>query len=82
MSGRLDKKLEEFATWYKYNEGTIPRENLPKRIDFYEKAMASMFDILVQTSRDLADLEGPRRRLWLPKGMELHVNGSKVGDYT
>ena len=79
MSARFDKQLDDFFKWYNFHKEQIPRDNLTRRMDFYDKMLANMFLLLKIAAEDLEMLEGPRRQLWLPSGMEVKGDVTKFG---
>ena len=77
MSQKSENRTQEIITWYHYNKNLIPKENLVKRLDFQQKAIDCLLELIVHLLEDIDPLEhkaGQRSKtLWLPKGMK--VNG-------
>jgi hypothetical protein len=73
MSRQTDLRYAELAKWFTYHSNTLPRENLAKRLDFLEKFCASALIVMAEMTRDIENLEGPRRKLYLPR--EIQVKG-------
>jgi len=68
MSRLLERKSLEWATWYFENKGQIPESNFTKRLDFQEKAIHGLIDILSIAVRDIQDVEhrNSSQTLWTP----------------
>ena len=73
MSAESEDKLRDVVAWYFGNKERIPKDNLAKRCDFYEKAICCMLEVMAMQARDMQIMEqrSPRNRLWLPTGVRL-----------
>lgn len=68
MSALLEKQLADWTVWYNYNIQTLPKADLIKRVKFFEKALEGCLECLLIAAKDIKDLEGVRRQLYLPSG--------------
>lgn len=83
MSQSVEKRLEEIFRWYEYNKGVIPPENLGKRLDFTQKTIDCLFELIVLQAENIQALElraGSRsRKLYLPNGVTVMGDLKKFG---
>lgn len=79
MSRSTDEKFAEIAIWWNYHRKTLPRENLALRCDFLEKACNNLVMLMAMMTKDMEQLEGPRRKLFLPTGMRIEGDVRKFG---
>ena len=83
MSRLLERKSLEWVTWYFEHRGQIPESNFTKRLDFQEKAIEGLLDILSICTRDIQDLEHRRSSssLWTPPRIRTEGDARKfAGD--
>ena len=69
----LERNLINTAVWFHRNAPRIPRDNLKKRCDLYEKAIDLLIDLNAQLVQRMQGVEGrPRNsKIWLPNGMNV-----------
>ena len=79
MSGRLDKELEDWYKWWNYNKSLIPPDNLKDRMEFAEKSLEGLLRLLITTSEDLYAVEGVRRKLYMPTGINVRGDVRRFG---
>lgn len=80
MSSELDRAVMEKYTWYRYHRSTMPQENLQKRIDFLERVIKEQWDLLSIMATDLKLLEGPRRKLFLPRSIKMSGDPTRLNE--
>ena len=68
MSKLLEERLSDWVVWYNHNLKTLPKQDVIKRAAFLEKAMIGALECLLIAAKDIKDLEGVRRQLYLPSG--------------
>jgi len=71
VSKLLEEKLTEWTLWYNYNLKVLPKADLIKRAAFHEKAVTGALECLLIAARDIKELEGAKRQLFLPSGLTL-----------
>lgn len=73
MSARTEDSLKDVVAWYFANKSRIPRDNLGRRCDFYEKAICCMLQVLAEQAKDMQIVEkrNGRGQLWLPTSAQL-----------
>jgi hypothetical protein len=76
MSAVLEDKLEDVYKWYLFNRNNIAKENVMGRLQFQEKTIDCLFELVAILTQDMQDVEGARRKLLLPSGVTL-VGDSK-----
>lgn len=76
MSAESEEKMRDLAIWYYENRNRIPKENLGKHIDFFNKAMSAALEVIAMQMKDIQILEQrrPHARLWLPASVKLDDN--------
>lgn len=79
MSQTFDDRLEEWLKWWNHNQQLVPPMDLKKRLDFHDKALHGAFELLAIARYDLERLEGARRKLLLPRGVEVRGDVRKFG---
>lgn len=74
MSQRTEHRLDEIARWFYYHEKSIPAGHLEKRVEFYQKSMSCMMELMAMLVEDVRTAEGRAKsnRLWLPSSMEMN----------
>lgn len=75
MSVKSDERLAEVAKWFIYHKGTIPPDNLGKRLEFLEKMCHNLLDVCIMQAEDIKELEGVRRKILMPSSVVLKENG-------
>lgn len=67
----LERRLIQMAVWFHKNKDRVPRENLPKRLDFLEKSLDITLELFAMSLERLQLNEGRHKSasLWLPSGM-------------
>lgn len=75
MSMELDKRVTEWAVWY--HEHRNDGMSIDKRIEFMQKTIDGLLEILAIATKDIQRLERRNgndevRRLLLPRGIVLH----------
>ena len=68
MSKLLEERLSDWVLWYNYHLKTLPKADLIKRCAFLEKSMTGALECLLIAAKDIKDLEGVRRQLYMPSG--------------
>lgn len=73
MSEETEDRLRDWVIWYKEHEKQIPRDNLAKKLEFMEKAVDGVLELLVMTAKDVQELEkrNGRGSLWLPGSVKI-----------
>lgn len=79
MSGLLEDRLEDIYKWYRYNKGVIPEENVGKRLAFQQKTIDCLFELLAVATQDIQNLEGARRKLYLPRDVSVTGDVRRFG---
>lgn len=83
MTAKVEERISEIFRWYEYNRGLIPKENLMKRLDFQQKAIDCLFEVVVLQAECIQLLEfkaGVRsNKLWLPNGVQINGDLTKFG---
>lgn len=79
MSAELDRRFEEWATWYINNVQRIPIVDPTRQWDFMTRAMAGLIEMFDQARNDLKTLEGRGRSLYVPISLEVSGDLHKVG---
>ena len=77
----LERRLVDTAIWFHRNRDRIPRENLPKRLDFLEKTLDIFLELTALTVDRVQQAEGrPKSRsLWLPSGVSVEGDVRRFG---
>lgn len=78
MSVKADEQVANVAKWFIYHKGTIPPENLSKRIEFLEKMCHNLLNLCIAQAEDIKELEGVRRQLLMPRSVKLTENGVEL----
>lgn len=73
MTAQTENKMGDMAKWYFFHKGTLPRDDLRKRIEFLETVINNQLLIMTHMQEDIQKLEG-RRKLFVPSGVQ--INGS------
>lgn len=65
----LERRLIETAVWFHRNQPRIPDQDLKRRLDFTEKSLDILLEILGMTIERIQELEGrsASSSLWLPR---------------
>lgn len=79
MSADTEDKVRDVAVWYFENRNRIPPENVRKRLDFMDKAVKCLLEIIAMQAKDIQELEQrrPRAKLWLPSSVKVD-NGPAI----
>lgn len=72
MARELEKRIMEWGLWFHENKKRIPPMNYDKRLQFYEKTIDGLLEIVAIAAEDLRTVEGRAKSnvLWLPSGIE------------
>ncbi len=72
-----ERRLVDTAVWFHKNKDLIPREALDKRVDFLEKTVDILLEMLAMNLERLQGTEGraASSSLWLPNGMKMTGDG-------
>lgn len=81
MSREADQFIADLGKWYFEHKGEIPQDNLTRRIDFLETAIMNIINGLtyIQQDTQARDARAASPRLYLPKGMSLRGDLTKLG---
>lgn len=71
MSQVLEDKLEDVYKWYLYNKSNLAAENVMGRLKFQDKTIDCLFELVAILTQDMQNMEGARRKLFLPSGVAL-----------
>lgn len=71
MSKLLEQQLTDWTLWFNYNYKTLPKADLLKRVAFLEKALEGCLECLLIAAKDIKNVEGVRRQLYMPAGVSL-----------
>jgi hypothetical protein len=75
----LERRLVDTAVWFHKNKGRIPAENLGKRVDFMEKTLDIMLELVALSIERIHKTEGRHSALYLPSGMSMRGDLKKFG---
>ncbi len=69
----FEKRLMDTAIWFHRNKHLVPRENLPKRLDFMEKTMDCVLEMFAMSLQRTQEMEGHARSsvLYTPRGLTM-----------
>jgi hypothetical protein len=75
----FEKRLIQTAVWFHRNKDRIPRENVPQRLDFLEKTMDIMLELMALSLDRMQNVENRRKSsiLWTARGMDVHGDVTK-----
>lgn len=73
MSAETEDKLKDVAIWFYENKSRIPRGNLERKIEFLEKTISCLLEVVALQAKDIQIMEQrhPRNRLWLPESVSI-----------
>lgn len=73
MSAQSEDKLRNLTVWFFENYKRIPPENIRKRMDFQQKAIICLMEVVVAQAEDIQKMEqrSPRGKLWLPSSVRI-----------
>jgi len=76
----FEERLAMWAKWYHYNKDRIPRDNIGKRMDFQEKTIDGLLELLALAGRRIQVLEQGRvPSLLLPTGVTVTGDLTRFG---
>lgn len=58
MSKNLDREAVDIGVWYVNNKNRIPTNNLEARLNFLEKTLDVLINIILLSTKDIKNLEG------------------------
>jgi hypothetical protein len=79
MSKQFEERLMEWGLWYHHNVRLLPDHDLRKQIDFLKRSVDGCLELLALAAKDIQQLEGTRRQLWLPREVEIRGDVRKFG---
>lgn len=79
MSRRTDERFVELVKWWRFHRSTLPPEDLRKRCDFLETMCTNLLELFAMTTEDIEGLEGARRKLYLPRSVEVRGDVTRFG---
>ena len=81
MARDLERRITEWGLWFHENKGRIPPMNYDKRLQFYEKTIDGLLEIVAIAAEDIRILEGrsKSKHLWVPNGIEYSGDVRKFG---
>lgn len=77
----LERRLMDTAIWFHRNKDRVPREDLPKRLDFMEKTLDIFLEMVALATERLQGVEGRPKseNLWLPGRMSVRGDLKRTG---
>ena len=81
MARDLEKRLTEWGLWFHENRKRIEPMNYDKRLQFYEKTIDGLLELVAIAAEDIRVLEGRHKsqHLWIPNGIEYSGDVRKFG---
>ncbi len=81
MAREFEKRLTEWAVWFHQNKPRVPKDDIRKRMDFQEKTIDGLIELLAIAAEDIRTLEGRAKspNLWLPNGVQITGDLHKRG---
>ena len=67
----FEQRLIQTAVWYHRNKDRIPRENVPQRLDFLEKTMDIILELMALSLDRMQQVENRKKSsiLWTASGL-------------
>jgi hypothetical protein len=76
----LERRLIDLAVWFHKNKDRIPKNDVEKRADFFEKTLDIHLELVALLVQRLERAEGRRHSpLWVPNGIRDNKTGVKYG---
>ncbi len=77
----LEQRISDTCNWFYQNRDRIPKEDLLKRIEFYDKFSEIMIEIIAMMTDRLQQAENRQKseRLYLPKGLSMKGDITRFG---
>jgi hypothetical protein len=78
----FEKRLMDTAVWFHKNKDQVPREDLPKRLDFMEKTLDIMLELVAMSLERMQEAEKSplaSSSLYLPNGITMTGSARKFG---
>lgn len=73
-----EHELREFYQWYLHHKGTIPAQDLQKRIEFLETTITNMAKVMAGMVEELQERRGSKH-LWIPSSVDIRGDLSRRG---
>ena len=76
----FEQRLMDTAVWWEANKDRIPRENIPKRLDFMEIMCSILLEMMAMSlERHYEQGRTGGSSLWLPTGMSMRGDVKQFG---
>jgi hypothetical protein len=69
----LERRLVDTAVWFHKNKDRLPKEDVPRRLEFLEKSFDIFLELVALTLQRMQTVEGRKgSSLYLPRGITLN----------